>query len=335
MENLKIKIKYLLIILTLLAIPIFKKADAQFINIPKNEVIDAPIAGVNDNQPIDFSINKKEFTAGEKIETKAVFHNQTEQPLAGRMIVVISPLDKSFPAKPFLKEFNLSAGEKTEDFISEMRIEDWMPAGIYQAEIEIRDKNDHSIYKKSEFFEIFQEEKIDNEIEAVVQVCANEDCSIEKMVFGKGETVYFKLNASTQDLKINATIKTPDKKIEVLNFENDIISYSLAGAEEGSYSLWVNFSKEGYKNRRTEKKFIFEEGYTEEMFESVCKINGKCEGEEDKVNCPKDCNLKSEIRNDENFNKIFGYAIYFIIFIIAVLVIKIFINKRKSNLDIQ
>ena len=331
MKNLKIKASYLLVVLFLLAIPIFKKADAQFIDISKDEIVDVPMAGVNDNQPIDFSINKKEFTAGEKIEIKAVFQNQTQQSLAGRMIIIISSLDKSFPAKSFLKEFDLSAGEKTEDFISEMKIEDWMPVGIYQAEIEIRDKNDHSIYKKSEFFEIFQEEKIDNEIEAAVQVCANEDCSIEKMVFGKNETVYFKLNASVQNLKINATIKTPDEKIEILNFENDIISYPLVSAEEGKYSLWVNFSKENYKNRRIEKKFIFEEEYTEEIFESVCKIDGKCEGEEDKINCPKDCNLKSEIRNDENSNKIFYYAIYFIIFVIVVFAIKMYVNKRNSS----
>ena len=331
MKNLKIKASYLLVVLFLLAIPIFKKADAQFIDISKDEIVDVPMAGVNDNQPIDFSINKKEFTAGEKIEIKAVFQNQTQQSLAGRMIIIISSLDKSFPAKSFLKEFDLSAGEKTEDFISEMKIEDWMPVGIYQAEIEIRDKNDHSIYKKSEFFETFQEEKIDNEIEAAVQVCANEDCSIEKMVFGKNETVYFKLNASVQNLKINATIKTPDEKIEILNFENDIISYPLVSAEEGKYSLWVNFSKENYKNRRIEKKFIFEEEYTEEIFESVCKIDGKCEGEEDKINCPKDCNLKSEIRNDENSNKIFYYAIYFIIFVIVVFAIKMYVNKRNSS----
>ena len=337
MENLTTKIKYLLIILSLLIIPIFKEVNAQFINIPKDEPIAVPMIEVNDDQPIDLSINKKKFTAGEKIGVKANFQNQTQQSLAGRMIVVISALDGSFPAKSFIREFDLSSGEKTQDFVSEMKIEPWMPAGGYKAEVEIRDENDHSMGKKFDFFEVFREEKNDddNEIEAGIQICINEECSSERMIFGKDEIVYFKLNASTEDMQINATIKTPDGKIEILNFENDSASYSLMDAEEGKYSLWANLSKEDYKNRRIEKEFIFEEGYTEEIFESVCRIDGKCEGEENKINCPKDCDVKNKThlitKDDKSPNKVLGYAIFFVIFIIVVLAVKMYMNKKNRN----
>ena len=337
MENLTSRIKYLSIILFLLIIPILKEVNAQFIDIPKNEPIDIPIIEVNDNQLIDLSINKKKFTAGEIIKVETAFHNQTEQSFSGRMIVMIFPLNKSFPAKSFIKNFNLSSEEKTQSFVSEMKIEDWMPVGGYKAEVEIRDENDHNIGKKFEFFEVFveKENNDDNEIEVTVSVCSNEECSNEKTVFGKDETVYFKLNASTEDVKMRATIKTPNEKIEVLNFENNVASYSLIDVEEGKYSLWANFSKEGYKDRRIEKEFIFEEGYTEEVFESVCQINGKCEGEENKINCPKDCDTKSQIgliaKDDKNPNKVFGYAIFFIIFIIIVLAVKMYMNKKNRN----
>jgi len=328
MKNLIIKVKYLLIVLILPAIPFFKEADAQVINIPKDEVIDVPIIKINDNQPIDFSINKKKFAAGEKVEVKAIFHNQTQQPFAGRMIVTISPLDKSFPAKPFIKEFNLPAGEKTQDFVSEMNIEDWMPAGIYKAEIEIRGAKDYLIYKKFEVFEVFEKEKVNNEIKATVQMCADESCSKKRMVFGKDETVYFKLDSSVQDLRINATIKTPNGKIEVLNLENNIASYSLKNAKEGRYSLWVNLSKEDYKNRRIEKEFFLEEDYTEAEFKSICKIDSKCEGEENEHNCPQDCSPKAG-------NKLFTYALVIVVLIIMGIAALIVYKRKKKNNNVS
>ncbi|MCK5475245.1 MAG: hypothetical protein KAI71_01505 [Candidatus Pacebacteria bacterium] len=332
MENLTSRIKYLLIVLFLLIIPISKEVNAQFIDIPKNEPIDVPTIEANDNQLIDFSINKKKFIAGEIIEVKAAFHNQTDQSFSGRMVVMIFPLDGSFPAKSFIKDFNLSSKEKTQYFVSEMKVESWMPAGEYKAEVEIRDENDHNIGKRSEFFEIFVEKENDNnEIEVAILICVDEECSSEKMVFGKNEIVYFKLNVSTEDVKTRATIKTPNGKIEVLNFENNIAPYSLIDAEEGKYSLWANFSKEGYNQRRIEKEFIFEEGYTEETFESVCVLDGKCEGEENKINCPKDCDLENKIGDSKDFSKTFGYAIFFVIVIIVVLAVKIYMNKKNRN----
>lgn len=338
MENLTSRIKYLLIILFLLIIPISKEVNAQFIDIPKNDPIDVPIIEANENQLIDLSINKKEFTAGETIEVKTAFHNQLKQSFSGRMIVMIFPLNGSFPAKSFIKDFDLSSGEKTKSFVSEMKIESWMPAGGYKAEVEIRDENDHSIGKKFEFFEVFVEKENDNnnnEIEVAILICVDEECSSEKTVFGKDEIVYFKLNASTEDVKIRATIRTPNGKIEVLNFENDIAPYFLVDAEEGKYSLWANFSKEGYSQRRVEKEFIFEEGYTEEIFESVCRIDGKCEGEENKINCPKDCDVKNKThlitKDDKSPNKALGYAIFFVIFIIVVLAVKMYMNKKNRN----
>ncbi|MCK5123564.1 MAG: hypothetical protein KAQ87_05475 [Candidatus Pacebacteria bacterium] len=321
MKNLKTK--YLLIILVLLVIPFFKEVDAQLINIPTNEIINVPVVEINDNQPIDFLINKKEFTVGEKIEAKAVFHNQTQQPLAGRMIVTVSPLDKSFPAKPFLKEFNLLAGGKTEDFISEMKIEDWMPAGIYQAEIEIQDDWNHLVGKKLELFEVFKEEKINNEIEAAIQICSDKDCSKKRAVFNKNELVYFKLDTSLQDIQINATVKTPNGKIDVLDFENNSSSYSLENSAEGKYSLWVNLSKENYKSRRIEREFTFEKDYTEEIFESICKVDGKCENEENEQNCPQDCSSK--------ITKISNLYIFVAVILIIVIGIIMFILKRKRS----
>ena len=293
MKNLTIRLKFLLVVLVLLTIPFFEETNAQLINLPTNELIDVPVGDIPinepaDNQIVNFSINKKEFTTGEKVEVKTIFHNQTQQSLVGRMIVVILPLDKSFPAKSFIKEFDLLAGEKTQDFISEMNIENWMPAGMYKTEVEIRDARDHIIGKKFEVFEIFKEE-INNKIEATIQVCVDKDCSKKRMVFGKDEMVYFKLDTSIQNMKINATIKTPTGKIDILNFKNNASSYSLENAVNGKYSLWINLSKEGYENKRVEKKFSLEEDYTEAEFKSICKIDGKCEGEENIYNCPKDC----------------------------------------------
>ena len=312
MKNLTIKLKILLIALTLLLVPSQNLITAQI---------------------LDLSINKQEFKHGEKVEAKASFYNKTQEHLKGRMIVVFSPLDASAPPFSVIKEFNLAAGEKTPDLIFEMTVESWMDAKPYKAEIEIRDTRDHLISKKFVIFSILGGEK---SIDADVYIYADKSCSNKRTVFGKDDRiVYFKLDTLIQDMQINATTKTPDGKIDILNFENNISSYSLKNAKEGKYSIWINLSRDGYKNRRIEKEFIFEEGYTEEVFESVCKIDGKCEGKEDKINCPKDCNIKSEIKDNENSNKIFSYAIYFIIFIVVILAAKMYINKKNSNNVIQ
>lgn len=325
MKNL-IKIKYASIVLALLLIPFFEEANAQLIHIPKDEMIDAPMPGVNTNQPVEFLINKRKLTTGEKIEVKAIFQNQTQQPLAGRMIVSIFPADKSFPAKPFIKEFNLLAGEKTADFVSEIDIEDWMPVGIYQAEVEIRDKNDYIIYKKSDFFEVFREEKNNNKIKAIVQVCADQDCFQQRAVFNKKETVYFKLDLAIQDVQINATIKTPVGKIEHLIFEDNFAEFK--SDEVGKFSLWVNISKEGYEKSRVEREYMTEENYTEVEFPLICKIDGKCAGDENEENCSQDCSAKI-IKIDSNFlNIIFGILTVIIIGL-GVMVLR---RRKKKNI---
>lgn len=320
---------------------VYKQVNAQSISLPKikpiilpvptappeNESTDLPAPVIPQNQILNVSIDKTEFSYNEKVVVKTILDNQSSQTLIGKIVLTIHPLDTSFPAKVFNYEFDLLPGKTTETFISEMMLEDWMIEGKYEVNAQAKDQYGNVFASKSFLFDVVGGEETDQDIEADADVCANEDCSEKKMIFTKDEIVYLKLNSKIDSLKISATLKTPNGIIEILNFVENMSSYSLKNNEPGKYSIWINLSGDGYKNRRIEKEFIFEEGYTEEVFESVCKIDGKCEGREDSYNCPKDCLVENGVEEE---NKFYSNIFVGIIIFISILGAAIFIIRKKS-----
>jgi len=300
---------------------------AENITLPKSGPIILPVPAIPENPILNITINKPELNYGEKAIVKTTLHNQTEQSLKGTILVIIYPFEDFSSVKTFNYEFDLFSSEKTENLISEVLLEDWMINGKYKVDAEAKDQYGNIFAKKTIFFELIEKNNIGKEIEAEVNICSSENCSNSKTVFGSGDIVYLRLETLNKNIKIKATIKNPNGKIEVLNFAGNTLSYSLNEKESGKYSIWVNLSASGYQGKRLEKEFIFEEDYTEEVFESVCKVNGKCDGEENEINCPKDCNVESGITT----KKMIIYSLYFIFVVVVVFVIKKKVIKKNSN----
>ena len=304
---------------------------AENITLPKSGPIILPAPAIPENPILNITINKPELNYGEKALIEVILLNQTKQSLKGTIVVIVYPLEDFSSSKTFNYEFDLLSAEKTENLISEMLLEDWMIDGKYKVDAEAKDQYGNIFAKKTIFFELIEKDIVSKNIEAKLDICSSEDCTNNKTVFGNEDIVYLRLETSIKNIKINATIKNPNGEIEVLNFVGNTLSYSLNKKESGKYSIWVNLSAIGYQGKRLEKEFIFEEDYTEEVFESVCKVNGKCDGEENEINCPKDCNIESKI----TANKILSYLLYFIIFVVVVFIIKKIVSKRNSDKVIQ
>ncbi len=285
-----------------------------------------PLSNAN-AQSINISLNQQTFKSGEKIETKVSFTNPTQQQLKGQLICSFDPLnpDPLFAPMPFMEEFNLAPREKSKTFTFEMAISNWMPEGLWKAEVEIRDERDNLITKNYKELVVTGTKK---SIEANVAVCANKDCNERKVVFIKGETVYLKLDTLIQDLNIDATIKIPSGKIEKITFENNLASYSLKDADEGAYSLWVNLSKDGYRNQKITKDFAVLNKPAEILSASVCNSDGKCENGENIQNCPQDC-LPRPKTEENRISPII--LIGSVITVIAIITLIIFYFKKTKD----
>jgi len=272
-------------------------------------------------QTIDIILNQQTFKPGETIEAKVSFTNPTQQQLKGYLMCNFAALNPGLPPAPFQEEFNLAPKEKSKTFAFEMSVGEWMPEGLWKAEVEIKDERENLVAKSYKEFAVTGTKKF---IQADATVCVDKDCNERKTVFIKGETVYLKLNTLIQDLNIDATLKIPGGKIEKIIFENNFASYSLKDADEGSYSLWVNISKDGYQNQKITKDFAVLNKPAEIPSASICNADGKCAGKEDKQNCPQDCLPKTT--KDSNL-----YIFTIAALLVAATGIIIFILKRKKR----
>jgi len=235
-------------------------------------------------QIISISLNQQTFKPNEEIQAKVSFTNPTQKQLKGQIICNFTNLNRKLPPMPFMEEFDLAPNQKSKIFTFKMNISEWMPEGLWKADVEIRDERNNLVIKSYKEFRVIGTKK---PIEADVNICRDKDCSERKIVFIKGETVYIKLNSKITDLEISSTIKTPSGEIKYLTFKNNLASFK--SDEIGSFSLWVNLSKEGYLKQKIEKDFAYIEKPAEIPSASICNEDGKCTGQENEQNCPQDC----------------------------------------------
>lgn len=276
-------------------------------------------------QTINITLNQQTVKPGEKIEAKVFFTNPTQERLKGQVICNFAALNPGLPPMPFLEQFDLAPKAKSKTFVFEMGVNDWMPEGLYRAEVEIRDERENLITKGYKEFRVIGTKKF---IQADIVICSDKDYSERKVVFIKGETAYLKLDTFVQDLDIDTTLKIPSGEIKKITFENNLASYSLKDAAEGSYSLWVNLSKKGYLNQKIEKDFAVLNKPAEISSASICNADGKCADEENKQNCPQDCLPRAKKAPIEG-----GLELYLLIIIAAGIII--FVLKKRKNIFVQ
>ncbi|MCK5333965.1 MAG: hypothetical protein KAJ24_05605, partial [Candidatus Aenigmarchaeota archaeon] len=199
-----------------------------------------PLATVN-AQAIDISLNGQTFMPGDEVQANVFFTNPTNQQLKGSIICDFVSLSPGLPPMPFREEFDLGPNEKSRIFTFRMDIGVWMPEGLYKAEIEVRDEKETLITKSYEEFRVLGTLK---SLDVALDTCNDKDCSQRKVVFVKGETVYFKLEGSVLDYGLFAVLTAPDNEVVYPIFEDSIASFKAD--EAGSFSLVIDLSKEGY-----------------------------------------------------------------------------------------
>jgi len=275
-------------------------------------------------QIVSISLDRQILKPNEKIEASVSFTNPTQNQLKGQLICNFTDLNRKFPPMPSVEEFDLAPGQKSKAFNFEMTVGKLMPEGLWRVEVEVRDENNNLITESYKEFKVIGTKK---PIEANVNICADRSCSERKAVFVENETAYIKLDSPLTDLDISSTIKDPSGKIENIIFENNLAVYSLKNADEGSYSLWINLSKEGYLNQKIERNFAVLNAPAEIQSVSICNADGKCEGEENKQNCPQDC-----LSGTKNKNSKFYIFVVAVLLIIGAGVMMFIIKKKKKGL---
>lgn len=264
--------------------------------------------------------DKKVYTANEQVKIYINFTDKNLMKNARGSVLwpdgVIQPI---YDIDSIIKN---SSGNKAEVAFD---IYNTMPEGEYAVKIELLE-NEKVKESAGALFEIKGTKKI---IAAEIKFCQDKTCVNPKKVFIRDETVYFKLDSSPDNLEIAATIKTPSGEIKKITFENNLASYSLKDAEEGSYSLWITFSQEGYQGMKIEKNFAVLDSPAEIKSTSMCNGNGKCESKENAQNCPQDC-LPKTTKKDNKHYIIFAIAV---LLVVAAGIIGFIVwIKRKSKL---
>ena len=266
-------------------------------------------------QPINISLNQQTFKPNEEIQAKVSFTNPIPKQLKGQIICNFADLNRKLPPMPFMEEFDLAPNQKSKIFTFKMDISEWMPEGLWKADVEVMDERNNLIIKSQKEFRVIGTKKT---IESNVNIYSDKNCSERKVVFIKGETVYIKLDSSIADLGISSTIKTPSGEIKDLAFENNLANFK--SDEIGSFSLWVNLSKEGYLKQKIEKDFAYIEKAAEIPSASICNEDGKCAGQENEQNCPQDC-LKKK-----------SNVILVLLVVIVILAVLGFVGWRKMRI---
>jgi len=276
-------------------------------------------------QSINIELNQQIFKPGEKIEAKVSFTNPTEKQLKGQLTLSFTSLNPDFVPTPLVEEFDLKAKERSKTFVFDMTVDEWMPEGAWQAYAEVRNEEQKLLAKAYKGFAVRGTKKA---IKAGVSICSSEDCSERKAVFTKGETVYVKVNSDIAGLEISSTVKTPSGEIESLSFENNLASFK--SEETGSFSLWINFAKEGYSDQKIEKDFAYIEKAVKIPSSSICNQDGKCTGKENSQNCPQDCTSEA-VSEWTRKNALYKIAIVGFVLIAAAAAIIIFILRKRRG----
>jgi len=102
---------------------------------------------------------------------------------------------------------------------------------------------------------------------------------------------------------------------------------SIKAEQIGTYTLEAIASKQGYKTMNIKEQFGVIEKEAEIKLATICNANGKCEGKENKQNCPQDC---LETKKSTKHLLIISLVIVFIL-IIGILLYYRFSKKNAIN----
>jgi hypothetical protein len=89
-------------------------------------------------------------------------------------------------------------------------------------------------------------------------ICKDSSCLFISKVFSLGDPIYLNYSSSVQNLNTKSTITYPDGTIK-----NIALPSSIEANEIGTYTLYINASKEGYSNLEKEIQFAVINGNSE------------------------------------------------------------------------
>lgn len=291
--------------------------------------------------PLDINLDKTRFGPGENIRFSAQFTNTSGFPIKGFLsCVVVSAEPDAFPPMPSGMDFELSAGESTEELDCSMRVGEAMPEGTYFAKAKVKNENGDTILEDKEQFSVSGTKRI---IEADLKVCADSACNEPKAVFIAGEEVYIKIDSAVPDTELVATLDR-----QAIQFNDKI--YKFKAQDEGSHIINVKISKQGYLEAELNKDFAVIDAPVQFGSKSICVDDGQCTPEEQAHECPQDCNyIKYQqnqtdsqpvagIKTDNKGNKILILAIIILLLLLFVIILLFFhfrSLKLKKDIDID
>lgn len=273
---------------------------------------------------MSISLNKEQFKPGDEIKAGIIFTNNFSQQIKGILTCGFVSYDNTLPPMPKAQEINLAPGEKI-NFDCSMMVGETMPNGLYKAMAEARDENNNLIAENTKEFSITGAKK---EIKADLLVCKNENCDTNQAVFLRGEIVYLKLITNILDLEIKSLLEdNKTKEKSDLIFKDS--KARITAVKDGSYMVKIILNKNGYSEQIIQKDFAVINASAEIKSASICAVDGKCAGQENKQNCPQDC-VPGKIKIFSS--KIIGLAVLFIFIIIGIMYY-LFIRKKADRLN--
>ncbi len=234
--------------------------------------------------PLEITSNKDSFLPGEEIKITAVFTDNYDIPLKGKIVCDISFPRAGFPPAPSFIEFDLKPGQSQEIKCGQ-HIDQTSPEGFYGAQVTVFDQNNTIIVSETKKLAVSGVKK---SINAELSVCADQECKNPKPVFISGEKIFIKTNMEIQGFDPVASVKnlqTGEQKD--LQFDRQVAI--LTAGQTGSYEINLKLNRIGYAEQILIKDFAVIDAPVKIKSEAVCQINGKCQGEENIKNCPQDC----------------------------------------------
>lgn len=161
-------------------------------------------------------------------------------------------------------------------------------------------------------------------LEFNLNYCKDSACEEKTKVFILNDVIYLNYISEVENPEITAKLIYPDKTEKQITLPT-----SIKAEQAGNYELEITANKEGYKTTNKNDMFGVIAEQPQIKSASVCAVDGKCAGQENKQNCPQDCAAKkSKIFSA----KIIGLAVLFV-FIIVSIMYYLFIRKKADRLN--
>lgn len=125
-----------------------------------------------------------------------------------------------------------------------------------------------------------------------LKMCKDSACENKAKVFLVGDNIYLDYDSEVSNPLITITLTYPDKRTAQLN-----VPGSVRATDIGTYEMEISAEKQDYKKIKQKQNFAVIDEKPEIEFAGVCNVDGRCEAEETKDNCPQDCKPKGVTNN--------------------------------------